>query len=76
MLVNAPTPSVTVTPAAPADPGSSSALGVFPVQSPGYKETRPGMGFLDWSMLGAAATLRVLDYTSTEKALTRAAELS
>jgi hypothetical protein len=69
MLVNAPVPSETVTPAAPAEPGSSSALGVFPVQNPQFREKPPGMGFLDWSMLGAAATLRVLDYTSTEKAL-------
>ncbi|MGB9030684.1 MAG: hypothetical protein WCC27_11240 [Acidobacteriaceae bacterium] len=69
MLVNAPAPSETVTPAPPAEPGSSSALGVFPVQNPQLKEKPPGMGLLDWSMLGAAATLRVLDYTSTEKAL-------
>jgi hypothetical protein len=69
MLVNAPVPSETATSAQPGDPGSSSALGVFPVQNPQLKEQRPGMGFLDWSMLGAAATLRVLDYTSTEKAL-------
>ena len=34
------------------------------------QEKEPGLKMLDWSMLGAAATLRVLDYTSTEKALT------
>jgi hypothetical protein len=69
MLVNAPVPTETATSTPPAEPGSSSALGVFPVQNPQFREQRPGMGLLDWSMLGAAATLRVLDYTSTEKAL-------
>lgn len=74
MLVNAPVPSTTIAIAQPgSQPGeafSSSAMGVYPVRAPQAQEKAPRMGFLDWSMLGAAATLRVLDYTSTEKALT------
>ncbi len=70
MLVNAPLPSGTVASAQPGEAGSSSsALGVYPVARPQFQEKTPGMGFLDWSMIGAAAALRVLDYTSTEKAL-------
>jgi hypothetical protein len=39
------------------------------VQQPQVKEKGPGLHWLDWSMLGASAALRALDYTSTEKAL-------
>jgi hypothetical protein len=68
MLVNAPLPSdATVQ---PGDPYSSSAMGVYPVRAPQATEQTPRFGLLDWGLLGAASALRVLDYTSTEKALT------
>jgi hypothetical protein len=71
MLVNAPLPSAAVSSAQPGEAFSSSAMGgVYPVRAPQVQEQKPRMNVLDWSMLGAAATLRVLDYTSTEKALT------
>ena len=44
--------------------------GVYPVSAPQVQEKKPGLKLTDWGLLGAAATLRVLDYTSTEKALT------
>ncbi len=69
MLVDAPAPSETAS-AQPGDPYSSSAMGVYPVQRPEVRAKAPGLHLLDWTMLGAATTLRVLDYTSTEKALT------
>lgn len=34
-------------------------------------EQKPRLHFLDWSLIGAAAVLRGLDYTSTESALAR-----
>lgn len=34
-------------------------------------EKKPSLHALDWSMIGAAATLRALDFTSTEAALAR-----
>jgi len=70
LLVDAPAPSVAAASAQPGDPYSSSAMAVYPVQRPEVKEKAPGLHLLDWSMLGAATALRVLDYTSTEKALT------
>jgi hypothetical protein len=70
MLVNAPMPNAAVADASP-ESFSSSAMGVYPVRAPQVQEKAPGLKLLDWSMLGAAATLRVLDYTSTEKALTQ-----
>ena len=71
MLVNAPLPAVAPG-AQPGEAFSSSAMGgVYPVRAPQVEEKKPGLKLLDWSMLGAAATLRALDYTSTEKALTR-----
>lgn len=45
------------------------AMGVYPVQSPEAARKDRGFHLLDWSLLGAAATTRVLDFTSTEKAL-------
>lgn len=69
MLVNAPVPNAVVGDGSP-EGFSSSAMGVYPVRAPQVREKAPGLKLLDWSMLGAAATLRVLDYTSTEKALT------
>ena len=69
-MLNAPLPNA----ASDGEPGlafSSSAMGgVYPVRAPRMEEKKPGLHILDWSMLGAAATLRALDYTSTEKALT------
>jgi hypothetical protein len=71
MLVNAPLPNATVSGAEPGEAFSSSAMGgVYPVRAPQVQEKKPRLNLVDWSMLGAAATLRVLDYTSTEKALT------
>jgi hypothetical protein len=70
MLANAPLPNV-ASDAQPGEAFSSSAMGgVYPVRAPQVEEKKPRLNILDWSMLGAAATLRVLDYTSTEKALT------
>jgi len=69
MLVNAPVPNITAGDTQPGEAFSSSAMGVYPVRAPQVQEKAPGLHFLDWTMLGAAATLRVLDYTSTEKAL-------
>ncbi len=72
MLVNAPVPNIAVSDAQPGEAFSSSAMGgVYPVRVPQVQEKAPGMKVLDWTMLGAAATLRVLDYTSTESALTK-----
>lgn len=69
-LLNAPLPNV-ASDAQPGEAFSSSAMGgVYPVRAPQMEEKKPGLKILDWSMLGAAATLRALDYTSTEKALT------
>jgi hypothetical protein len=71
MLVDAPVPTVAMDNSTP--PGesfSSSAMGVYPVQQRQVREKSPGMNLLDWSMIGAASALRVLDFTSTEKALT------
>ena len=71
MLVDAPVPTVAVANSQPAgDPFSSSAMGVYPVRQPQGREKPAGMNLLDWSMIGAASALRVLDFTSTEKALT------
>jgi len=69
MLVNAPMPTAAVSGAEP-ESFSSSAMGVYPVSAPQVQEKKPGLKLLDWGLLGAASTLRVLDYTSTEKALT------
>jgi hypothetical protein len=71
MLVDAPVPTVAMANSQPpGDPFSSSAMGVYPVWQPQVREKPPGMNLLDWSMIGAASALRVLDFTSTEKALT------
>jgi hypothetical protein len=71
MLMNAPVPNVAAAAAPSGEMFSSSAMaGVYPVREQQVKEKAPGLKFLDWTMLGAATTLRVLDYTSTEKALT------
>lgn len=67
-LLDAPLPAAAMA----ADPGGSSgsALGGYAiVHAPQPPQTRPRLHVLDWSMIGAAATLRVLDYTSTEEAL-------
>lgn len=70
-MLNAPVPNVAAAPTQPGEAFSSSAMGVYPVRAPQVQEKAPGMDVLDWSLLGAAATLRVLDYTSTEKALSQ-----
>jgi hypothetical protein len=80
-LLKAPLPSANVSSSAlPSEPAisSSSALPSDPAFSPGYfpverapqpVEHKPKLKMLDWSLIGAASMLRVLDYTSTEKAL-------
>lgn len=83
-LLRAPLPSVSSnvsSSALPDDPAfvSSSALpgnpaafmpGYYPVQrTPQPVEVKPRLKMLDWSLIGAAGMLRVLDYTSTERAL-------
>lgn len=70
MLVDAPAPTSATAALQPSEAFSSSALGVYPVQSPQYTEKKPGLRPFDWGLIGAAATLRVLDFTTTEKALT------
>jgi hypothetical protein len=69
MLVNAPLPTVASTATQPEESFSESAMGVYPVRAPQPVEKKPNLKLLDWSMLGAASALRVLDYTTTEKAL-------
>jgi hypothetical protein len=67
-LLDAPLPAANIS----AEPGSSSgsSIGGFAIaRAPQPAPKRPRLHLLDWSMIGAAATLRVLDYTSTEKAL-------
>lgn len=66
-LVDAPLP---VEAGAAAQPGDPSGASYAIARTPEVRETRPGLRPFDWSMIGAAATLRVLDFTSTEKALT------
>jgi hypothetical protein len=61
LLPDAPLPSHAAQPAAPAG---------F-VQLPRARPDRPRLHVLDWTMLGAAATLRVLDYQSTERGISR-----
>lgn len=67
-LLDAPLP-VAVGTAAPGGSSGSSLGGYTIVHAPQPRQTRPRLHVLDWSMIGAAATLRVLDYTSTEEAL-------
>ena len=75
-----PSAAVVSSSALPNDPAfiSSSALpgnpafmrGYNPVQrTPQRAEMKPKLKVLDWSLIGAAGMLRVLDYTSTERAL-------
>ncbi len=80
-LLRAPLPSANATSSAlPNDPAfaSSSALpgtaafmpGYYPVErAPQPAKIEPKLKVLDWSLIGAASMLRVLDYASTEKAL-------
>jgi hypothetical protein len=59
-LPSAPLPIATAEPSA-----ATGSIVLAPPPAP----VRPRLHFLDWAMLGAASTLRVLDYTSTEQAL-------
>lgn len=68
MLVDAPNPSTESSSLQPGNPVGTAAMGVYAVQVP-QPEKAPRLKVLDWSMLGAAATLRALDFTSTEKAM-------
>ncbi|HEX3662007.1 MAG TPA: hypothetical protein VHU89_11280 [Acidobacteriaceae bacterium] len=90
-LLRAPLPAASVSSsdsssALPNDPAfvSSSALPGNPAFMPGYYpverapqpvEVKPKLKMLDWSLIGAASMLRVLDYTSTEQALANPAHL-
>lgn len=66
-LLEAPT-AASSSSALPSAPGF--APGVFPVErAPQTVEIKPKLNVLDWGLLGAASTLRVLDFTSTEQAL-------
>jgi len=79
MLIDAPLPSESTSSLAanlnPAlnqgsltpEPAPMFAFAVAP--EPQAKVQAPRLNWLDWSGIGAAAALRVLDYTSTEKAL-------
>jgi hypothetical protein len=69
LLENAPLPNIAAPDAQPGEAFSSSAMGVYPVRAPQAQEKAPGLKVMDWTLLGASAALRVLDYTSTEKAL-------
>jgi hypothetical protein len=67
-LLDAPLPA-DMSAAQPGDPGAGS-MAVYPVErAPLADENGPRLHAFDWSMIGAAATLRALDFTSTEKAL-------
>ncbi|MFZ0632290.1 MAG: hypothetical protein WA399_06985 [Acidobacteriaceae bacterium] len=81
-LLKAPLPSANASGSAlPNDPAfsSSSALPGDPAFAPGYYpverapqgpvNTEPKLKVMDWSLISAASVLRVLDYTSTEKAM-------
>ena len=64
-LAEAPLPAAPVAahPGAPADPS-----GVMVVEAPAPARPRR-LHLMDWTLLGAAAALRTLDFTSTEKGL-------
>lgn len=66
LLVDAPLPE-TANATQPMD--ASGSLAVYPVAAPQPTEKPSRLNVLDWSMIGAATALRVLDYTSTEKAM-------
>jgi len=68
-LLEAPAPSLASSSSAlPSAPGFMP--GVYPVErAPQTVEIKPNLNLLDWTLVGAASALRVLDYTSTEKAL-------
>jgi hypothetical protein len=80
-LLKAPLSPTTVSSSAlPSDPAflSSSALpgnsafaaGYYPVErAPQPVIVEPKLKVMDWTLIGAASMLRVLDYASTEKAL-------
>jgi hypothetical protein len=69
MLVDAPNPAVESRSSLPPGDPVNGAMGVYAVQTPAAEA--PRMNAMDWSLIGAAATLRVLDYTSTESAMAR-----
>lgn len=66
-LLDAPLPvsSSVVEPGAPV----SAPMGAFALSAPEPVQKPPRLHVLDWSMIGAASTLRILDFTSTEKAM-------
>jgi len=64
-LVNAPDPTPPPTRetfSSSSVPAASSAITPVPILR---TETKPGLAFQDWTLLGAAATLRFFDYKST-----------
>lgn len=75
MLIDAPLPSESTSSLAAnlnhesLTPGPAPMLAFAIAPEPQAKVRTPRLNWLDWSGIGAAAALRVLDYTSTEKAL-------
>ncbi len=67
-LIDAPLPPVS-TAVQPTESSSSSIEALAPAPQPQVREKAPRLNVLDWSGIGAAAALRVLDYTSTESAM-------
>ena len=76
MLIDAPLPSESTSSLAAnlnhesLTPGPAPMLAFAVTPEPQAKIQAPPLNWLDWSGIGAAAALRVLDYTSTETALT------
>lgn len=64
-LVNAPDSILTSSSGAV---GGAASAAVFPVRPP-VTERNQGFAFTDWTLLGAGAALRALDYKSTVKCM-------
>lgn len=71
-LVDAPTPAASSSSSLFSDPaaGASAYMPVQQVSLPAA-EQKPRLHLYDWSMIGAAAVLRGLDFASTESAMKR-----
>jgi hypothetical protein len=71
-LVDAPTPAADSSSSLFSDP-AGGPMAFTPVQqiAAPAREKKPGLHLYDWSMIGAAAVLRGLDYASTESAMAR-----
>ncbi|HEY1810026.1 MAG TPA: hypothetical protein VGG42_15790 [Acidobacteriaceae bacterium] len=62
MLLEAPAPTSAVASSAPPDPFAAIQLAPVPSE-------KPHLHLSDWAAIAGGATLRVLDYTTTERAL-------